>query len=189
MRVLADVFTALRLVIAACILYAGLALGREAFGAVAAATLIGWTLDTVDGPLARAAADPEPSWLGRHERYIDTAMVVTGFIYLTLIGIIPAWGCVTYLLVCALLVARLRSIALLTVLEVPPVILLPVTAFFLAPLWGWLFAAWAMVALLLDRRRLWVRLGILWQDTQRFRRYSGREGPGASSQRRNQDRP
>jgi len=177
MRVLADIFTALRLGIAAYIVYAGLASGREAFGAVAAATLIGWTLDSVDGHLARAAADPEPSWLGRHERYIDTVMVIAGFIYLTLIGIIPAWGCVAYLSVCALLLARLRSIAVLTVLEVPLVLLLPITAFFLAPVWGWLFAAWALVALVLDRRRLWVRLGILWEDTQRLRISSQDKGP------------
>lgn len=44
MRVLADIFTALRLGIAAYIVYAGLASGREAFGAIAAVTLIGWTL-------------------------------------------------------------------------------------------------------------------------------------------------
>jgi phosphatidylglycerophosphate synthase len=62
-RVLADTFTALRLVVAACMVYAGVQYGRDAFGAVAAATLIGWTLDTVDGYLARAASDPEPSCL------------------------------------------------------------------------------------------------------------------------------
>ena len=72
MRTLADIATGLRLVIAAYIVYAGVQLGAESFAGVAAATLIGWTLDTVDGHLARAASDSQPSWLGAHDRYIDT---------------------------------------------------------------------------------------------------------------------
>jgi hypothetical protein len=188
MRVLADIFTALRLVIAAYILYGGVRYGREAFGAVAAATLIGWTLDTVDGHLARAASNPVPSWLGRHERYIDTVMVVAGFIYLTLIGIVPAWVCVAYLLMCVLLLVAFRSIALLTVLESPLTLLIPVAAFVLAPVWGWLFVFWGIVALLLDRRRLWIRLRILWEDAQRLRRSSRHDTAQASPPSRNQDR-
>jgi len=35
--------------------------GGKAFGAVVAATLIGWTLDTAGGHLARAASNPVPS--------------------------------------------------------------------------------------------------------------------------------
>lgn len=154
--------------IAAYIVYAGLRHGAESFGAVAAAVLIGWTLDTVDGHLARAAADPQPSWVGRHERYIDTVMVVASFLYLILIGFLPVWACLVYLGLTLLALARFRSIALLTLLEAPLVVLIPVAAFTLAPLWGWLFVAWGLIALVLDRRRLWVRLRILWDDARRL---------------------
>ena len=169
MRTLADIATGLRLVIAAYIMYAGVRLGSESYAGVAAATLIGWTLDTVDGHLARAASDSKPSWVGAHERYIDTVMVVAGFLYATLIGVIPAWVCVSYLVVSALLVLAFRSIALLTVLEAPLAVLIPVLAFSLAPLWGWIFVVWGLVAAILDRRRLWVRVKILWSDIQRMR--------------------
>lgn len=169
MRMLADIATGLRLVIAAYIVYAGVQLGRESFAGVAAATLIGWTLDTVDGHLARAASDSQPSWLGANERYIDTVMVVAGFIYATLIGVVPVWICVAYLLVSALLVLSFRSIALLTVLEAPLAALIPILAFFLDPLWGWIFVVWGVVAAILDRKRLWVRLRILWDDVERMR--------------------
>lgn len=169
MRTLADIATGLRLVIAAYIVYAGLHLGPESFAGVAAVTLVGWTLDTVDGHLARAATDSQPSWLGRHDRYIDTVMVVAGFLYVTLIGVIPVWACVAYLLVSLLLVLFFRSIALLTALEAPLAALIPLLAFWLAPLWGWIFVAWSIVAAILDRRRLWVRLRILWDDLQRVR--------------------
>jgi hypothetical protein len=166
---LADIATGLRLVIAAYIIYAGVQLGAESFAGVAAATLIGWTLDTVDGHLARAASGSQPSWLGVRERYIDTVMVVAGFIYATLIGVIPVWVFIAYLVVSTLLVLVFRSIALLTVLEVPLAALIPVFAFSLAPLWGWIFVVWGVVAAILDRRRLWVRVKILWDDVQRMR--------------------
>jgi hypothetical protein len=164
MRTLADIATGLRLVIAAYIVYAGLHLGPESFAGVAALTLVGWTLDTVDGHLARAATDSQPSWLGSHDRYIDTVMVVAGFLYVALIGVIPVWVCIAYLLASALLVLFFRSIALLTALEAPLAALIPILAFWLAPLWGWIFVAWSIVAAILDRRRLWVRVGILWDD-------------------------
>ena len=46
------------------------------------------------------------------------------------------------------------SIALLTALEAPLTLLIPVLAFWLAPLWGWIFVGWGLVAAVLDRRRL-----------------------------------
>jgi hypothetical protein len=169
MRTLADIATGLRFVIAAYIIYAGVCLGAESFTGVAAVTLMGWTLDTVDGHLARAAPNRQPSWLGARERYVDTVMVVAGFLYTTLIGVVPVWLCVAYLVLSTLLVFAFRSIALLTVLEAPLAILIPILAFSLAPLWGWIFVAWGLVAAILDRRRLWVRIKILWDDVQRMR--------------------
>jgi hypothetical protein len=189
MRTLADIATALRLGIAAYIIYAGLQHGRESFGSVAAATLIGWTLDTVDGHLARAASNPEPTWLGRNDRYIDSIMVLAGFVYLTLVGIVPVWVCVAYLLGSALVLIRFRSIAVLTVLEAPLALLIPVTALFLAPLWFWLFVAWGLVALILDRRRLWVRLGIIWEDAKRLKHSPGHDNSSLSTSGQNGERP
>jgi phosphatidylglycerophosphate synthase len=170
MRLLADIFTASRLVIAAFTVWAGVQYGADAFGAVAAAVLLGWTLDTLDGHLARAASNPQPSWLGRHERQLDAVMVVAGFLYLTLIGFIPVWICVTYLILLALVVIWFRSVAVMTVLEAPLALLIPVFAFFVEPFWGWMFVLWGLVAALLDWRRLKVRIRILWEDAQRLRR-------------------
>jgi hypothetical protein len=189
MRALADIATALRLGIAAYIVYAGLQSGRESFGSVAAATLLGWTLDTVDGHLARAASNSEPTWLGRNDRYIDSIMVLAGFVYLTVVGIVPVWVCVAYLLVSTLALIRFRSIAVLTVLEAPPALLIPVTALFLAPLWFWLFVAWGLVALILDRRRVWVRLGIIWEDAKRLKRSPGHDNSQLSTSGQNGERP
>lgn len=169
MRVLADIATGLRLGIAAYIVYAGLQFGRAALGSVAAAFLAGWILDAVDGHLARAASDSQPSWLGRHDRLIDLVMVVASLVYLVLIGIVPLWAGLFYLLVAGLLLARFRSIALLTVFEAPVVILMLLVIFFLVPLWGWLYVMAGLLGAFLDRRRLRVRLCILWEDVRRIK--------------------
>jgi hypothetical protein len=173
---LADIFTAARLGIAAFIVYAGVQFGREAFGAVAFSTLGGWTLDTLDGHLARADADRKPSWWGENERLIDTVMILAGFIYLTMIGVVPVWVSVGYLILGTLVFLRFRSAAVLTLVEGPLALLVPLVAFFVEPLWGWLYVAWGVVALVLDRHRLAVRLRILWRDALRL---LGREDPGA----------
>ncbi len=165
MRLLADIFTAVRLVFAAFIVFAGLQYGAQAFGAVAAVFLLGWTLDVLDGHLARADTSRPPSWLGLHERQVDAVMVVAGFVYLTLIGIVPAWLSIAYLGV----LRPFRSKAVLTLLEAPLVILMVVTVFFLEPLWGWLYVAWAVGTAIVDRRRLKIRLEILWDDALRLR--------------------
>jgi len=173
MRVLADIATGLRLGIAAYIVYAGLQFGRAAFGSVAAAFLGGWILDAVDGHLARAASNPQSSWLGRHDRMIDLVMVVAGLVYLILIEIVPLWAGLAYLLAAGLLLARFRSIALLTLLEAPLVILMLLVAFALEPLWGWLYLIAGLIGAFLDRRRLRVRLCILWEDVRRIRAPEG----------------
>jgi len=188
MRILADIATALRLGIVAFILYAGVQYGQEAFGAVAAVFLLGWILDTLDGHLARAAVNAEPSWLGRNERLIDAVMVVAIWLYLTLIGIVSAWICAAYLAIAVLLLARFRSIAILTVLEAPIVLLLLVVAFVLAPLWGWLYVICGVVGGILDRRRLRVRITILWEDVRHLRGSIDHEVAELSLQDRGEDR-
>jgi phosphatidylserine synthase len=180
MRIVADILTAVRLLFAAFIVYAGLQYGAEAFEAVAAVFLLGWTLDTLDGHLARADTKRSASWLGSHEREVDAVMVVAGFVYLTLIGVVPAWLSIGYLVLAILLLIRFRSKAVLTLLEAPLVLLMVVTAFVLAPLWGWVYVAWGLGALILDRRRVKVRVAILWDDAQRLRdRFFGGNAEGA----------
>jgi hypothetical protein len=116
-------------------------------------------------------------------------MILAGFLYLTLIGIVPVWLFIAYLLVSALVLFRFRSIAVLTVLEAPLALLIPIVAFFLEPLWFWLFVAWGLVALILDWRRLWVRVGIVWEDAKRLKRSLGHESSPLSTSGQNGDRP
>jgi hypothetical protein len=77
----------------------------------------------------------------------------------------------------------------LTVLEGPLALLIPVTALFLAPFWFWLFVAWGVIALILDWRRLWVRIGIVWDDAKRLKRSLGHDKSNLSTSGQNRERP
>jgi phosphatidylglycerophosphate synthase len=169
MRTLADALTASRLVIAAGIVGIGIPWGRSALNLVQIATLLGWTADTVDGHLARRAPKGRRTWISNHDRTVDAFMVLAGFLYMTAIGFVSWWFCLGYLAVSAGLIYRFRSITLATLLEAPLVIQMPVVALREVPSLGLAWLVWGLLALILDRKRLAVRLRILWDDWQRMR--------------------
>ena len=169
MRALADALTASRLVIAAGIVGIGIPWGRGALNLVQVATLLGWTADTVDGHLARRAPQGRRTWISDHDRTVDAFMVVAGFLYMTAIGFVSWWFCLAYLAVSAGLIYHFRSSALTTLLEAPLVLQMPVVALMETPILGWAWVAWGLGALMLDHKRLIVRLRILWDDWQRLR--------------------
>jgi len=55
LRTLADLLTALRLLLAALIVGLGFTYGTDGFGAAVCLLLVGWTADTLDGHIARRA--------------------------------------------------------------------------------------------------------------------------------------
>ncbi|MGA9351776.1 MAG: hypothetical protein WBW48_23655 [Anaerolineae bacterium] len=169
MQVLADALTASRLVIAAGIVGIGIPWGRGALSMVQIATLLGWTADTVDGHLARRAPAGQKTLISKHDRTVDAFMVLAGFLYMTAIGFVSWWFCLLYLAVSAGLIYHFRSTALTTLLEAPLVIQMPLLALREVPILGWTWVAWGFSALILDRKRLMVRLRILWDDWQRVR--------------------
>jgi phosphatidylglycerophosphate synthase len=169
MRILADALTASRLLIAAGIVGIGIPWGRGALNLVQIATLLGWTADTVDGHLARRAPKGPRTWFSNHDRTVDAFMVLAGFLYMTAVGFVSWWFCLLYLTVSAGLIYRFRSIAVTTLLQAPLVIQMPVVALREVPTLGLAWLGWGLGALILDRKRLMVRLRILWDDWQRVR--------------------
>jgi len=169
MRILADALTASRLVIAVGIVGIGIPWGRGALNLVQIATLVGWTADTVDGHLARRAPADQQTLISKHDRTADAFVVLAGFLYMTAVGFVSWWFCLLYLAVSAGLIYRFRSSALTTLLEAPLVIQMPLVAFRETPSLGLAWLAWGLLALILDRKRLMVRLRILWDDWRRMR--------------------
>ena len=66
-RYIADAMTALRLVIAALIVLLGMLRRRAALEVVMLASLLGWTVDTLDGHVARRDRSGRRTWLSDND--------------------------------------------------------------------------------------------------------------------------
>jgi len=77
MKLLADILTALRIVLA--ILMGWIAIARHdpmGFRALTWLAIVAFTTDWLDGPIARRSADAQQTWLGYHDFEIDLTVTV-----------------------------------------------------------------------------------------------------------------
>jgi phosphatidylglycerophosphate synthase len=97
---LADLLTGLRFILAALIAYTAWTSAPEgAIGTMVLLTLLAWTSDVLDGPLARAAPDHRPTWLGTHDLEVDLSLA------LALAGALAAWRGAPAALIAGVIVA------------------------------------------------------------------------------------
>ncbi|OQY18990.1 MAG: hypothetical protein B6I34_10085 [Anaerolineaceae bacterium 4572_32.1] len=91
MKYLADALTGARLVLVAVIAWIALAWERATgHSTVALLTMLAWTTDTLDGPLARRARIP--TRLGRYDLPIDVGLTGPGAVFSSLGHIVAAGG-------------------------------------------------------------------------------------------------
>ncbi|MCX7849348.1 hypothetical protein [Thermus sp.] len=150
LRVLADLCTLAR---AAVVLLLLLRVGQgpEALAQVIRLLLLGWTLDVLDGVLARASRRPSP--LALWDYPLDAGLAWAGWAYLAGAGLVPlplAWAHGVLTLVLLLRYPR-KSLAML--LQVLPTFAPFLLAHRLAPEAFREALLWALLALLLDGRR------------------------------------
>jgi phosphatidylglycerophosphate synthase len=94
MKRLADGLTALRFVVALPMVWIALMLPPARSLAPAVwLTIVAWTSDWLDGPLARRAGSSQQTWLGRHDLEADLAVVLAQAV------ILATWGVVLPVLV------------------------------------------------------------------------------------------
>ncbi|WP_448567254.1 hypothetical protein [Thermus sp.] len=125
--------------------------GPEALGQVVRLLLLGWSLDILDGVLARASGRPSP--LAAWDYPLDAGLAWAGWAYLAGAGLVPvgfAWAWVVLALVLLLRHPR-KSLSML--LQVPPTFAPFLVASGLAPAAFREAALWVVLALLLDGRR------------------------------------
>lgn len=125
--------------------------GPEALPQVVRFLLLGWTLDVLDGALARASRRPSPfaAW----DYPLDAGLAWAGWAYLAGAGLLPqrvAWGLSVTALVLLLRFPR-KSLSML--LQVPATFAPFVLVAFLAPETFLEALLWAALMLLLDGRR------------------------------------
>ncbi len=158
-HILADILTGLRLVLVAFIAWIALTWQRATgHSTVALLTMLAWTTDVLDGPLARRA--DSPTRLGHYDLPIDVGLMLA--LGLCLI----AWGTLSPLVVGSTLAAA--SVGLWIWRVRAPLILamgLIYTAFVITvwrtePLWGRALTAWVTLDVVLRPGR--IRQDVTW---------------------------
>ncbi len=152
-RLLADLLTVSRVLLAFLLAVIGWARGAEGLPLAVAVLLISWFTDLVDGPLARCAHSPSPDWIGQHDAEADLATSLGVAAYLAFSGYLPSWLAVA-LVVLILGVWFLHSHQLAWPLYAVPYAILAVVAFGAAPVWGRIMVGYLFGTLVLRYRRL-----------------------------------
>lgn len=150
LRLLADLATLARGGVVALVLLR-VGEGPEALAGVVRLLLLGWTLDVLDGWLARASRRPSP--LAAWDYPLDAGLAWAGLAYLVGAGLVPegvAWSWAVGSLV---LLLRYPKKSLSMLLQVPATFAPFYYAQKLAPEAFWEAVIWAFLMLLLDGRR------------------------------------
>ena len=159
MKYLADALTGVRLVLVAVIAWIALAWERATgHSTVALLTMLAWTTDTLDGPLARRARIP--TRLGRYDLPIDVGLT------LALALCLVAWGTLSPLVVGGTLAAAGVGVWMWGV-RAPLIVAMGLTysAFVITvwqaePVWGRALAGWAVLNVVLRPGR--TRQDVTW---------------------------
>lgn len=126
-------------------------LGPEALERVVRLLLLGWSLDVLDGVLARASGRSSP--LAAWDYPLDAGLAWAGWAYLAGAGLVPAGFAWAWMVLALVLLLRHPQKSLSMLLQVPPTFAPFLVAFSLAPAAFREAALWAVLALLLDGRR------------------------------------
>lgn len=96
---LADLFTALRALVASTLAGLGLFADQSSLETSVYLMLVSWTSDYFDGMLARRSTPSRHTWLGDHDLMIDMAAAFGLLVYLTGVGFLSPTFSLTYLVV------------------------------------------------------------------------------------------
>ncbi len=175
---LADLLTVGRALLGFCLAGLGWVRGAEALPTAVLTVILSWLTDLLDGPLARHAPDPRTTWIGEHDAEADLSVSLGVAAYLVLSGYLPAWmGGALVLMILGLWI--LHSHQLAWPFYALPYVVLGVTAFREAPLFGWLAVGYLLATLAVRWRRL--KGEYLPQFFQAVGSLRGRDGSRASN--------
>ncbi len=128
LKLVADLLTLTRFLIAAFIVVIGLFVGPQALAAAIIATMVGWITDIVDGPLARSSGYGE-SWVSRLDFIADVTMGYSFFLFLVTTGLFPVLPALL-LVVAAVTVVIVRPTEAVIQIVTAPIFALPVVLAF-----------------------------------------------------------
>lgn len=96
LKVIADLLTYSRLVIAMSIIIVGITMGRAGLSTALLLLLIGWLTDAVDGTLARRDTQSKQTWIGDNDIIVDVLLASSMIVYFSLSGFISIWISLCY---------------------------------------------------------------------------------------------
>ena len=154
MNVLADALTATRCVLALIILCIGVLQGvEEGLSTIVALTVLSWTTDVLDGPLARRAS--RPTRLGHCDLVADLGLTLALALCLVTWGALPLLPVAGGLAIAGLGAHVFHSLAPLRFAMGLVYGAFILTAWLVAPRWGRTLAGGVGLVVLLNPRRAW----------------------------------
>ncbi len=118
---LADLITFTRTLLIPSIIWLGFSMGIKSLLIVTLLILLNWTLDSIDGPLARRRKDAVVTWIGKHDLEIDLLITTSVLIYMTAAGLVNWPVTVVYLLIWAVIFWLKGILAILGVIYQLPI--------------------------------------------------------------------
>jgi phosphatidylglycerophosphate synthase len=113
---LADLITWFRALMAPLLIILGLTAGRDALPIATWLLIANWTLDSLDGPLARRTDFSRQSWVGDHDLEIDVLFSAGLLGYMTASALVTWQITVIYLLFWPVVFGRLGIMQILGIL-------------------------------------------------------------------------
>jgi len=148
---LADLITFTRTLLIPSFIWLGLSQGIKALPVVTVLILLNWTLDSLDGPLARRQKDAGVTWIGKHDLEIDLLITTSVLIYLTAAGTLSWPVTIPYLLIWAVIFWLKGILAILGVLyQLPIYIWFIITVFLEMPQLLLLMIVWPLLAMIVS---------------------------------------
>jgi phosphatidylglycerophosphate synthase len=102
---IADTMTLSRFPLAITIVCMGIVMQAEALPWITLVTIIAWTTDCLDGPIARRSGAP-PTWIGNHDLLFDVSLATSLVIHMIAAGFMNLYLGLAFFLVWALLFKR-----------------------------------------------------------------------------------
>jgi cardiolipin synthase len=149
-KLLADILTAARLLLAAAIVTLGFTGSAQALPVVVWLTIAAWTSDVLDGVFARYNRMPRRTWIGDHDLLFDMSIAAALIIYMAITGHLNLWVAAVYLLTALLVFWRLGlSAALGKLFQAPAYLWFIIIALRETPLSGIWLLVWILLAIIL----------------------------------------
>lgn len=163
-KVIADALTAIRFFIALLIVMCAFFADRSLLALVVTLTIMGWTTDVIDGKVARMDPSGRNTWIGDRDFATDMLLIYSGLLYFITADFLPFWPFLSYGVFAAMTAIAWTKQSVMMAVAAPIAATPIVFAFIYAPVWGYVFIGWIVLALVLNWSRFLREIGEFIED-------------------------